>query len=128
MVFFQAVLLAGYAYAHWLSRHVGLRSQVIIHIVVLASAFLVLPLAVAEGWVPDADAIPVLWLLGLLTVSIGLPFFAVSATAPLMQRWFSHTGHRHAGDPYFLYGASNLGSMLGLLGFPLILEPTLAAT
>jgi spermidine synthase len=128
MVFFQAALLAGYAYSHWLSRLVAPRIQIIVHLGVLASAFLVLPLAVADGWVPDAETIPVMWLLGLLAVSIGLPFFAVSATAPLMQRWFSHTGHRHAGDPYFLYGASNLGSMLGLLGFPLLLEPSLAAS
>lgn len=125
MVFFQATLLAGYAYAHWLSHRFEWRTQLIVHLVVLAAAFLFLPVAAADGWVPDANSIPVLWLLGMLAVSIGLPFFAVSATAPLMQRWFSRTGHRHAGDPYFLYGASNLGSMLGLLGFPLLLEPNL---
>ena len=127
MVFFQAALLAGYAYAHWLSRCFEWRTQLIVHLIVLGAAFWFLPVAAAEGWVPDAKSIPVLWLLALLAVSIGLPFFAVSATAPLMQRWFSHTGHRHAGDPYFLYGASNLGSMLGLLGFPLLLEPNLGA-
>lgn len=126
MVFFQAALLAGYAYAHVLSRRFGLRTQLLIHLLVLVSAFLFLPVSVAQGWIPDAETIPVLWLLGLLAVSIGLPFLAVSATAPLMQRWFSRSGHPHAADPYFLYGASNLGSILGLLGFPLVLAPMLS--
>ena len=98
MVFFQAALLAGYAYAHWLSRCFEWHTQLIVHLIVLGAAFWFLPVAAAEGWVPDAKSIPVLWLLALLAVSIGLPFFAVSATAPLMQRWFSHTGHRHAGE------------------------------
>jgi len=126
MVFFQAALLAGYAYAHLLSRRFQPRTQLLIHLVMLVGAFLFLPISVAQGWIPDAETIPVLWLLGLLAVSIGLPFLAVSATAPLMQRWFSRTGHPHAADPYFLYGASNLGSILGLLGFPLILAPLLS--
>lgn len=126
MVFFQASLLAGYAYAHWLAARFSPKAQLLIHGVVLLSAFLFLPVSVAQGWIPDAETIPVFWLLGLLSVSIGLPFLAVAATAPLMQRWFSHTGHPHAGDPYFLYGASNLGSILGLLGFPLVLAPMLS--
>lgn len=126
MVFFQASLLAGYAYAHWLAARFSPKAQLFIHAVVLLSAFLFLPVSVAQGCIPDAETIPVFWLLGLLSVSIGLPFLAVAATAPLMQRWFSHTGHSHAGDPYFLYGASNLGSILGLLGFPLVLAPLLS--
>ncbi len=126
MVFFQASLLAGYAYAHWLAGRFPPKAQLLIHVGVLLSAFLFLPLSVAEGWIPDAETMPVFWLLGLLSVSIGLPFLAVAATAPLMQRWFSRTGHPHANDPYFLYGASNLGSILGLLGFPLILAPLLS--
>jgi len=127
MVFFQAVLLAGYAYAHLLSRRCGQRSQILLHLGVLAIAALALPIGVAHGWRPDAGTPPTLWLLGLLGASIGAPFFAVSATAPLLQRWFSHTGHPHAHDPYFLYGASNLGSMLALLSFPFVLEPLLSS-
>jgi len=127
MVFFQAVLLAGYSYAHLLIRQCGQRSQILLHLGVLAVAALALPVGVAHGWRPDLGTPPTLWLLGLLGVSIGAPFFAVSATAPLLQRWFSHTGHPHAHDPYFLYGASNLGSILALLAFPFVLEPLLSS-
>ena len=126
IVFFQAVLLAGYGYAHLLIRQCGQRSQIVLHLGVLAVAALALPVGVAHGWRPDAGTPPTLWLLGLLGASIGAPFFAVSATAPLLQRWFSHTGHPHAHDPYFLYGASNLGSILALLAFPFVLEPLLS--
>ena len=94
LVFFQAVLLAGYGYAHWLLRWLGPRNQIIVHVCVLAMAALVLPIGVASGWRPHAGTPPALWLLGLLTVSVGAPFFAVSATAPLIQRWFARTGHR----------------------------------
>ena len=127
LVFFQAVLLAGYGYAHLLIRQCGQRSQIVLHLGVLAVAALALPVGVAHGWRPDAGTPPTLWLLGLLGASIGAPFFAVSATAPLLQRWFSHTGHPHAHDPYFLYGASNLGSILALLAFPFVLEPLLSS-
>jgi len=127
LVFFQAVLLAGYGYAHWLLRWLGPRNQIIVHVCVLAMAALVLPIGVASGWRPHAGTPPALWLLGLLTVSVGAPFFAVSATAPLIQRWFARTGHPHAHDPYFLYSASNLGSVLALLAFPFVLEPTLSS-
>ena len=127
LVFFQAVLLAGYGYAHLLIRQCGQRSQILLHLGVLAVAALALPVGVAHGWRPDVGTPPTLWLLGLLGASIGAPFFAVSATAPLLQRWFSHTGHPHAHDPYFLYGASNLGSMLALLAFPFVLEPLLSS-
>ena len=127
LVFFQAVLLAGYGYAHWLLRWLGQRNQIIVHVCVLAMAALVLPIGVASGWRPHAGTPPAFWLLGLLTVSVGAPFFAVSATAPLIQRWFARTGHPHAHDPYFLYSASNLGSVLALLAFPFILEPTLSS-
>ena len=127
LVFFQAALLAGYGYAHWLMRRFGQRSQLVVHVCVLATAALVLPIGVAPGWRPPADTPPTVWLLGLLSVSVGAPFFAVSATAPLIQRWFARTGHPHAHDPYFLYSASNLGSVLALLAFPFVLEPTLSS-
>ena len=123
MVFFQAALLCGYGYAHLVTRHLGPRSQCLAHLCLLAAAAVALPIGIAEGWRPDSDAPPALWLLGLLVVSIGAPFFAVATTAPLIQRWFSRTGHPHASDPYFLYAASNLGSVAVLLAFVFVIEP-----
>ena len=123
MVFFQACLLAGYAYAHFSTRLMDVRRQSLFHIVLLLTAFVALPIAVATGWTPPTDRTPVVWLLGLLTVSIGLPFFALSATAPLLQKWFSHTAHQDAVNPYFLYAASNAGSIFALLAYPLMVEP-----
>lgn len=125
MVFFQAVLLAGYGYSHLVTTRLRLRGQAAVHLVVLAAAALVLPLAVPEGKVPPVSEQPEWWLLGLLAVTAGLPFFVVSTTGPLLQRWFSWTGHPRASDPYFLYAASNLGSVIGLLAYPVALEPAL---
>jgi hypothetical protein len=125
MVFFQATLLAGYAYAHLSTRFLGPKQQVLAHGAVLLTGILALPLGVASGWTPPAGGAPIPWLIALLAVSIGLPFFAVSATAPLLQKWFAHTDHAAASDPYFLYGASNLGSLAALLSYPLLIEPAL---
>ena len=125
MVFFQAALLGGYAYAHVISARLRLSRQVPVHLIVLALPFLVLPLAVNPGLLRGGEVNPVLDVLILLSVSVGLPFLAVSATAPLLQRWFTRTGHPAAHDPYFLYAASNLGSMLALLGYPTLVEPHL---
>jgi len=125
MVFFQTMLLAGYAYAHFLTRYAPARLAVALHCGLLVVAALTLPLAIPEGWgAPPPTGAPV-WLLGLFTVSIGLPFFALSANNPLLQAWFVRTGHREAGNPYFLYAASNIGSFLALLSYPAILEPAL---
>ncbi len=86
--------------------------------------WLVLPIAVAQAGLPPGDRNPVPWLLMVLTVSVGLPFFCVSANAPLLQAWFAATRPARLGkDPYFLYAASNLGSMLGLAAYPLLIEP-----
>lgn len=123
MVFFQATLLAAYGYAHWLTRALALRSQFLVHAAVLALASLSLPIAVR--WPFDPAGQPIVQFLCVLGVSIGLPFFAVAATAPLLQRWFSRTGHESSADPYYLYGASNLGSVLALIGFPFVMEPLL---
>lgn len=123
MVFYQGLLLAGYAYAHMLSSRLRPKAQVAVHAGVLAAAFAFLPFAVPAGWEVPAGESPVPWLLGVLAVGVGLPFFAVSATSPLLQKWFAASGHPAAGDPYFLYGASNAGSLLGLLGYPLLVEP-----
>ncbi|MCP4248780.1 MAG: hypothetical protein GY778_17185 [bacterium] len=122
MVFFQAVLLAGYAYAHGTVNRLGVRRQAVLHLVVLATPFIVLPIVVGQGVTPPSDSDPVAWLLVHLLLRVGLPFFAVSASAPLLQRWFSKTRHSAASDPYFLYAASNVGSLLALLGYPFVVE------
>lgn len=123
MVFFQAALLCGYLYAHAAISRLGIRRQALVHLGVLAVPAAFLPLAIASGWSPSGGASPVPALLGVLTVSAGAPFFVVAASGPMLQRWFSATGHRSAGDPYFLYAASNLGSLLGLLAYPALIEP-----
>jgi hypothetical protein len=123
MVFFQALLLAGYAYAHAAPAWLGTRRQAVLHIGLLFLPLLVLPIAVPPGWTPPETGNPVPGLLALLLATIGLPFFVVSTSGPLLQRWFALTGHRRARDPYFLYAASNLGSMIALLGYPFLFEP-----
>jgi hypothetical protein len=123
MVFYQAVLLAGYAYAHGAGTRLPLRAQVIAQALVLLAPLLVLPFGVPPQWTPPAEASPIPWLLGLLAAGVGLPFFAVSTTSPLLQKWFVATGHPRAGDPYFLYAASNAGSLIGLLSYPFWIEP-----
>jgi hypothetical protein len=125
MVFFQAMLLAGYAYAHAVTRLFDVRIAVGIHLAVFVLALFTLPLALATGFgKPPADG-EAFWLIGLFGVSIGLPFFAVAANAPMLQAWFAATSHPQARDPYFLYGASNLGSFVALLAYPVLLEPFL---
>ena len=126
MMFFQAALLTSYLYVHATTSWLGARRQAILHLVVVLLPLLVLPVAVPAGeWAPSGEGNPLLYLLGLLLVSIGLPFFAVSATNPLIQRWLSETDHPDARDPYFLYRASNLGSVIGLLSYPILMEPSL---
>jgi hypothetical protein len=125
MVFFQSLLLAGYLYAHAATTWLGPRRQAPLHVGLLLLPVVVLPLAVSPGWLPPADANPIPWLLALLLVSVGLPFFMVATSAPLLQKWFARTGHPGGRDPYFLYAASNLGSLLALLSYPLLLEPYL---
>jgi hypothetical protein len=124
MLFFQTVLLAAYGYAHALSARWPLRRQVGVHAVVLAAPFVALALG-RPTLEPSAGVGPVLWLLAVLSLSVGPSLFALATTAPLLQRWFASSGHPAAGDPYFLYGASNLGSLAGLLAYPLALEPFL---
>jgi hypothetical protein len=124
MVFFQSMLLAGYAYAHVLASLRNRYAAVGIHLVLLLAAALTLPLAIAHGWGnPPGTAAAPFWLLGLFAVSIGLPFFALAANNPLLQTWFVRTRHHDAHDPYFLYAASNIGSFLALLSYPVLFEP-----
>lgn len=125
LVFFQAALLGGYAYAHASTTRLRPSRQALLHLIVLAVPLAVLPLAVNPRLLRGGEANPVLDVLTLLSVSVGLPFLVVSATAPLLQQWFTRTGHPAARDPYFLYAASNLGSMLALLGYPTLVEPRL---
>lgn len=128
MVFFQAVLLAGYAYAHVTTRWLGLKRQALLHAVLLLTMLMVLPIAVGRATRPPTNDQPVFWLLWQLLLCVGLPFFVVSTTSPLLQKWFSGTGHRDAKDPYFLYAAGNVGSLLALLGYPLLLQPIMTLT
>ncbi len=123
LVFYQAALLAGYLYAHLSLKWLGARRQAVLHLALLALAWIVLPIHVAQGWLPPATTFPAPWLWILLAVSLGLPFLAVSASAPMLQAWFAQT-QKPAGerDPYFLYAASNLGSLLALLAYPLVIE------
>lgn len=123
MVFFQTVLLGGYLYAHFLTKYFKFRTQIIIHGMVMLLSIVFLPIAVPQEWAQPASGTPVLWLIGLFTVVLGMPFFALSANAPLMQKWFSYTSHEKADDPYFLYAASNIGSLFSLLSYPILIEP-----
>ncbi len=123
-MFFQVLLLAGYCYAHALARAGNFRRQMLVHVAVLAGmALLTLPIRLAPEAGSGGDVVPALSLLALLTAALGLPFFALAATAPLLQRWFSRLRHARAADPYFLYAASNLGSLGALIAFPFLLEP-----
>ena len=126
MVFFQAVLLAGYAYAHWLTGRFALRTAALIHLgVMIVVLGLALPIGIAAGFERPPQSGEMLWLIGLFAASVGLPFFAVSANGPLLQAWFARSGHHHAADPYFLYAASNIGSFLALIAYPFAIEPLL---
>jgi hypothetical protein len=134
MVFFQMALLAGYAYTHLASTRLKPRLQLVLHALLLLTPLLVLlPNALLgirgpfdiHNWVPPPGANPIGATLLLLTVIVGLPFFVVATSAPLLQKWFAYTGHPAAKDPYFLYGASNLGSLLALVAYPSVIEPYL---
>ncbi len=126
MVTYQVLLLAGYLYAHASTRWLTPRQQALVHVVLLALPMLVLPIAVPAGWRPPAGTNPAPWLMLILLAGAGLPFFVVATTSPLLQAWFARTGDPSAANPYALYAASNAGSMLALLGYPLLLEPRLS--
>lgn len=124
MVFFQALLLAAYAYAHWSTTRLGARRQSLVHLGVILLACIALPIALPSGN-PDPDASPIPWLLSALAISAALPFFLLSTTSPLIQRWLADTRHPLAANPYPLYAASNAGSLLGLLAYPVMVEPVM---
>jgi SAM-dependent methyltransferase len=124
LAFFQGMLLAGYGYAHLLQMVRSLKVQVGVHLALLVLAGFVLPLHVADLFGPPDSGHPALWLLGALTASIGAPFAVLSATAPLAQAWHARTVHADTGaEPYVLYAASNLGSLIALVAYPALVEP-----
>jgi len=124
LVFFQTALLAGYAYADWLVRRPSPRSGLKLHVVLLAASLALLPIVPAAHWKPSGDENPIWLILGMLVATIGLPYFLLSSTSPLVQAWFAR---RFPGrSPYRLFALSNLASMMALLGYPFLLEPWIA--
>ncbi len=125
VMYFQAVLLVGYLYAHFTSRLLSSRKQAALHVGFLLVAIASLPVAIPRGWTPPESGNVIPWLTALLSVAVGAPFMLLAATAPLVQRWLRDSDNRSANNPYVLYAASNAGSLLGLLGFPIIMEPNI---
>lgn len=124
VLFFQSALLVGYLYSHVTTRWMPMRLQAILHLLPIAAAFAILPLTIGSQH-PSPDADPVVWLLWTMLARLGLPFVVLATMAPLLQRWFASLPVRSASDPYFLYAASNAGSLIALLAYPLVLEPWL---
>lgn len=124
LMFFQTLLLLGYLYAHGTSRLLSPRRQVIVHLSLLAVCLFTLPIALPRGWTPPPSGNVIAWLVLALSASVGLPFLVLSATAPILQRWIADS-NVPISNPYVLYAASNAGSFLGLIAFPLFLEPNL---
>src|SRR3954447_16866957 len=125
LVFFQLLLLFGYAYSDWTTRHLKPRQQLIAHAVLLVASLASLPILASSSWKPVGDEEPALRILGLLTATIGLPYFLLSTTGPLVQAWFARTFP--AGTVYRLFALSNFGSLLALLAYPFALEPWVRA-
>ncbi|HEY5898928.1 MAG TPA: fused MFS/spermidine synthase, partial [Burkholderiales bacterium] len=124
MLFFQVLLLAGYAYAHGLQKLAG-RRQSIVHTVLLVAAVVTLPIMPAETWKPSGDEEPISRILLVLGVTVGLPYFLLASTSPLIQAWFARA--RPSENPYRLFALSNLASLIALLGYPFFVEPYFAA-
>ncbi len=125
LVFYQSMLLAGYLYAWAATKWLERRTQIAAHVAVALLCLISVPPRIPHGWEPPPNGDPVWALLGMLAVTVGLPFFFLSSSTPVLQRWFAQSMHRSSKDPYFLYSASNAGSLIGLLGYPFLVEPTL---
>ena len=132
LLFFQILLTCGYAYAYWLTRRPDAKRQVALHVSVLRISLLGLaltsqrwpsPLMPGRAWEPIGAELPILHIFVLLAISVGLPYFLLSTNSPLMQAWSSRA--RPDRSPYWLYALSNAGSLLGLLTYPVLVEPTL---
>src|SRR2546423_13336682 len=121
MLFFQTVLLAGYAYAHFTVLRLTPRVHFFLHTALLAGAILFLPIIPSGAWKPGPEANPVLWITGLLTLTLWLPCLLLASTGPLVQRWFAN--NYPAASPYRLYALSNAGSLLALISYPFVFEP-----
>ena len=125
MVFFQALLLGGYLYAHLSTKWLGTRRQAVMHLVVMFIGLAFLPIAFETPSDPASLQSPALWLLVTLCLGVGWPFFVISTSAPLLQKWFSTIDDPRASDPYHLYAASNTGSVIALLAYPFLIEPAI---
>ncbi len=123
LVFFQCALLAGYAYAHWVSSYLAPRFQFVLHCALLAISLSFLPVAPGEHWKPGGGDPPTLHILGMLVSTLGLPYMLLAATSPLVQAWIAR--YRHQIVPYRLFSVSNLASLLGLLSYPFLIEPAM---
>ena len=123
LLFFQVLLFLGYAYSHLTSRFLSPRAQAIAHLLLLFAAAATLPIIPAESWKPGGAEEPGPRILGLLATTVGLPYFVLSSTGPLLQAWFARTYPGRS--PYRLYSLSNVGSLLALLSYPFLFEPHL---
>ena len=123
MLFFQTLLLAGYAYAHAVDSRLSARAQAVLHSTLLGLALLTLPISPSEGWKPLGAEEPISYILLVLTATVGLPYLLLASTSPLLQAWFARA--RPGVDPYRLFAVSNLASLLALIGYPLVVEPFL---
>ena len=121
MLFFQVSLLAGYGYAHLVSQRLKTSYQIIVHLGLVAAALVLLPITPANSWKPNSPEDPIAHILILLTATIGLPYFVLSSTGPLLQQWFARS--YRAASPYRLYALSNAGSLLALISYPFLVEP-----
>ncbi len=121
LLFFQVALLLGYLYAHWTNEHLAPRTQAMVHVALVTASLLLLPVIPGAGWKPGGSEDPIYRILGLLAATVGLPYFLLSTTGPLVQAWY--VDDRRGAFPYRLYALSNLGSMLALLSYPVVVEP-----
>ncbi len=124
ILFFQGALLLGYCYAHISLKYLGVKKQAWLHSFLLPLPLLTLPFAFGSEFAPT-EKTPLFWLLGMLMFTVGPSYVVIAATAPMIQRWYSQMGQEDSDDPYFLYAASNGGSLLALLAYPLVIEPFL---
>ena len=128
VLFFQAILLAGYAWAHYGPPRLGMRNHLLVHLTLLAAVCFLLPMQLVEEWAVPVNANPIGWLIGQLTLCVGLPFFVISSSAPLLQRWFSASGNGDGKEPWFLYAISNTGSLAALISYPFLFERYMGLT
>ncbi len=125
MVFYQTLLFLGYSYAHLISQRLSSKSQILLHGIITVFSLITIPVALSGNMQPPTEGNPTIWIFSTLATAIGLPFFVISTTSPLMQKWFANLGYN---DPYFLYAASNIGSLIALLSYPFLIEPQIGLT